>query len=174
MPSRPVSKAASWVGQAADTVAVVPSLAIRAVSPGFDMARDQHPRALVRWGDKPAEDASSSAVGEHSGCEDVLADSDGADQDALSLRRVTLAMLLAPATQTLLEISFDVGPLELLLADQGELAVVLEAEEVGQRVDADALTPRRREERSIDVGEVSRIFAKSGAGDLVPARPMRA
>src|SRR5690348_16860951 len=147
--SRPVSKATSWLGQAARPFAEVQALGGRAVLPGLDVPGYEHALAAERSGVQPAEHAPASAVGQDVLGEQVLPDPGRGEQDALGL-------LLGPGSgggglgDLVLEGVLQGRRAELVLAEEAELAAVLEAEEVGQAVGADALGSGRGQQGAVD------------------------
>jgi hypothetical protein len=77
---------------------------------------------------------------------------------------------------TVADVAFNLVPktrlqhrdIQLLLAEQSQLAAVLEAEEVRQTRRPDALGPRRLQQHPVDVREPGRVVAERGARRDVP------
>ena len=63
---------------------------------------------------------------------------------------------------------------QFALAEEGELAAVLEIEEIGQAVAADAFGPGGAQQQTIDISEPGAVLPEHGPGQDVPLAAVRA
>ena len=165
--SMPVSKATSWAGQAARPLRgsrrsagelsfhglMCPARSIR-VAPNDAGRRPQKTHLLPQF---------ASTCRANTCCPTRAA----AKQDSLGFQirpHVGVAVLADLVAQG----CFEHGDVEFLLAEQRELAALLQAQKVRQPGWADAFGPGGVQQDAVDGAEPGRIFAEHGAGQDIP------
>ena len=77
------------------------------------------------------------------------------------------------AGDLLAQFGFQCGDVEFLLPEQGQLAAVLDAQEIRQPAGADSLGPGGGQQQPVGAAEPGRIIAEDCPGQHVPAPAMR-
>ncbi len=150
---------------------VVPGLLLTA-----DYAREifrNGPIELDPDGVQAAEDASAAAVGQHIHRENVLSYSGRGQDDPFGI--LLWLVTRGGATGNLIaEGAFEYRRAQFVLAEEGELAAVLQVEEIGHAVAADALGASGAQQQTVDISEPGAVLPEHGPGQDVPLAAVRA
>jgi hypothetical protein len=159
-------------GAGGQAVPRVQTLGGPAVFPRLDVASQLHPPGAERGRVQAAEDTSAAAVVHHIQREHVLSDAGRGQDDPFGI-------LLKPATPgSAAGNLIPEGVLEYrhaqLLAEEGELAAILEVEEIGRALSIYALGARGTQQQTVNIREPGAVLLEHGPGKDVPFGAVRA
>ena len=153
-------------------VAGIEALGRRAVLPRLDMPGQQHPGAAERRGPQPAKDTPAAAVSQYLTGEHMLSDPGRRQEDPLRLQLRPRACATVPA-DLVAQARFEHGYVKFLLAEQSELAAVLQPQEVRQAGRVNAVGTGGEQQYSVDGAEPCWIVAEHGTSEDIPPGAVR-
>ena len=162
-------------GAGGQAIAGIEAFGRGAVLPWLDMTGEEHASGPEGPRAQTAEDALIAAVAQHVLGKHVLPDAGRSQENPLGFPDLPLRPFAVPhvASELLPQACFQHGAVQLLLAQQGQLAAVLQPEEVGQPVRSDALQASSLEKYPVGARESPGIVPQDGSGQGIPSSSVR-